>query len=326
MNDVARHAGVGLKTVSRVVNGEPRVSSAMVQRVRQAIEDLGFRRHEGARLLRRGRTACVGLVLEDVADPFSSALTRAVESEAWANGFLLLTGSSGEDAVQERELTLAFCAGRVDGVVVVPAGDDHRYLAPEIEAGVAAVFADRPAGRIEADAVLVDNTGGARLGVGHLLEQGHRRIGHIGDAEGIFTAGERQRGYREALEAAEVPYDPSLVARGPVEQEFIRHALDRMLAGPEPVTAVFTGNNRATVAVIRDLATRERRPALVGFDDFELADMLSPAVTVVAQDAAVLGRTAAQVLFQRLGGDVSSARTIELQTRLIPRGSGEIPA
>lgn len=324
MNDVARHAGVGLKTVSRVVNGEPRVSRAMAERVRAAIDELGFRRNEGARLLRRGRTACVGMVLEDVADPFSSTLTSAVEEAARKNDFLLLTGGSGEDPEQERELTLAFCSGRVDGLVIIPAGDDHRYLEAEIAAGIAAVFVDRPAGRIEADAVLADNVGGARAGVEHLLARGHRRVGFIGDDERIFTAAQRLRGYRDALAAAHLPDDPALVAMGRIESEFVRAALDRLLGGPEPATALFTGNNRATVAVLRELAARDSAPALVGFDDFELADLLVPGVTVVAQDVAALGRTAAQVLFERLTGDPSPARTIELKTRVIPRGSGEI--
>ena len=326
MNDVARHAGVGLKTVSRVVNGEPRVSPAMVQKVLAAIDELGFRPHEGARVLRRGRTACVGLVLGDVADPFYSVLTRAVERAARAHGHLLFTASSEEDADQERQLVLALCAGRVDGVIVVPTGRDHSYLEPDVAAGISVVFVDRPVQGIDADAVLSANADGARAGVEHLIRHGHRRIAHLGDAETIFTAAERERGYRSALAAAGLPYDPALVAMGRADPEFVRAGLDRMLGGPDPATAVFTGNNRATVAVLRELAARaDRRTALVGFDDFELADLLDPGVTVVAQDAAILGRSAADLLFQRLGGDRSPARTVQIPTRLVPRGSGEIP-
>ena len=326
MNDVARHAGVGLKTVSRVVNGEPRVSPARVQKVLAAIDELGFRPHEGARVLRRGRTACVGLVLGDVADPFYSVLTRAVERAARAHGHLLFTASSEEDADQERQLVLALCAGRVDGVIVVPTGRDHSYLEPDVAAGISVVFVDRPVQGIDADAVLSANADGARAGVEHLIRHGHRRIAHLGDAETIFTAAERERGYRSALAAAGLPYDPALVAMGRADPEFVRAGLDRMLGGPDPATAVFTGNNRATVAVLRELAARaDRRTALVGFDDFELADLLDPGVTVVAQDAAILGRSAADLLFQRLGGDRSPARTVQIPTRLVPRGSGEIP-
>nr|WP_207782694.1 LacI family DNA-binding transcriptional regulator [Phytoactinopolyspora limicola] len=326
MNDVARVAGVGLKTVSRVVNGEPRVSPETTKKVRDAIEQLGFRRHEGARVLRQGSTACIGMVLEDLGDPFYSALTWAVEQVARDNSFLVFTGSSQEDPAQERELAQAFCARRVDGLVVVPASDDHRYLEAEIAAGVVTVFVDRPAQHINADAVLADNAGGVRTGVTHLLDHGHRRIGFFGDAPEIFTAAERLRGYRETLTAAGISYDESLVAMGHPTPASVREALDRFFAGPDPATALFTGNNRATVAALRDLATRQMpaRPALVGFDDFELADLLEPAVTVVAQDPAALGRTAAELLFRRLAGEHGPAQTIELSTRLIPRGSGEV--
>lgn len=325
MNDVARLAGVGLKTVSRVVNGEPRVSEAMAERVRAAIEELGYSPHEGARLLRRGQTACIGLLLEDVANPFYSALAGAVEQVARANGFLLFTASSEEDAAQERELSLAFCARRVDGLVIVPAASaDHRYLKPEIEAGVIAVFVDRPAVGIAADAVLADNVGGTRAAVVHLLRHGHRRIGYIGDAAEIFTAAQRLRGYRDELVDSGLPFDESLVAMGHPEPQFVHAALDRMLAGPEPVTALIAGNNRATVAVLRDVSTRHQQLALVGFDDFELADLLNPGVTVVAHDPVALGRTAADLLFRRLQGYRGPVQTIEIATRLVPRGSGEI--
>ena len=160
MKDVATRAGVALKTVSRVVNDEPGVTPETASRVRNAINELGFRRNDSARLLRKGQTASIGLIMEDIGDPFYSALSRAVEDVAHWNGSLLFTGSSDEDPQREQELVLALCARRVDGLIVIPASGDHRYLLPEIAAGVASVFVDRPAGMIEADAVLADNVGG----------------------------------------------------------------------------------------------------------------------------------------------------------------------
>src|SRR6266566_5745110 len=145
MKDVAARAGVGLKTVSRVVNGEAGVTADTAERVRAAIEALGFRRNDSARVLRKGQTASIGLVLEDIGNPFYSALARAVEDVAHTNGSLLFMGSSDEDPDRERTLTLAFCARRVDGLIIVPAGTDHTYLLPETMAGIAVVFVDRPA-------------------------------------------------------------------------------------------------------------------------------------------------------------------------------------
>ncbi|MET9960548.1 LacI family DNA-binding transcriptional regulator [Streptomyces sp. NPDC006326] len=325
MKDVAARAGVGLKTVSRVVNGEPGVTPDTVRRVEEAIEALGFRRNDSARVLRKGRTATVGLVLEDLADPFYGPLNRAVEEVARAHGALLINGSSAEDPERERELALALCARRVDGLIVIPAGDDHRYLEPEIRAGVATVFVDRPAGRIEADVVLSDNFGGARDGVAHLIAGGHRRIGFIGDHPRIHTATERLRGYRAAMAEAGLAVDGAWVSLGPTAPEHVTAAARGMLTGRDPVTAVFAGNNRVTVTVVRVLAHHPQPVALVGFDDFELADLLRPGVTVVAQDAAALGRVATDRLFQRLSGAELPATRLELPTTLVPRGSGELP-
>ncbi|MEV4739024.1 LacI family DNA-binding transcriptional regulator [Streptomyces sp. NPDC049555] len=325
MKDVAARAGVGLKTVSRVVNGEPGVTAETERRVRDAITALGFRRNDSARILRKGRTASIGLVLEDLADPFYAPLNRAVEEVARDHGALLFNGSSAEDPEREQEVALAFCARRVDGLIVIPAGHDHRYLEPEIAAGIATVFVDRPAGLISADAVLSDNFGGAREGVAHLIAHGHRRIGFIGDRPGIHTAAERLRGYRAAMAQARLPVADEWLGLGPTAPDRVRATADRMLTGPEPVTALFTGNNRVTVTVLGLLARSPRPVALVGFDDLELAGLLSPGITVVAQDAARLGRTAAELLFQRLEGAEDTPRRVEVPTRLVVRGSGELP-
>ncbi|GAA2817627.1 LacI family DNA-binding transcriptional regulator [Kitasatospora paracochleata] len=326
MKDVAASAGVAFKTVSRVVNGEPGVGEETAARVRRAIAELGFRRNDGARLLRQGsRTRSIGLILEDVSDPFYSQLSRAVEEVARAHGCLLLTGSSAENPDRERELATDFCARRVDGLLIVPTAADHGYLTPELAAGTAVVSLDRPAPGITVDTVLTDNTGGAASGVAHLIRHGHRRIGYLGDLPGIFTASQRLAGYRQAMAHSGYTAHESWTDMAGPEPAGVRLALHRMLSGPAPVTALMCGNNRITVAVIRELAALAERPALVGFDDFELADLLAAPVTVVAQDPTLMGRTAAELLFRRLQGDRGGACTVRMPTVLIPRGSGEVP-
>lgn len=324
MKDVAEQAGVGIKTVSRVVNEEPGVAPETLARVRTVIHDLGFRRNDSARTLRTGRAGAIALLVEQVADPFSSTLTGAAEQVATRHGSLLLTGSCRDDPQREQELALAFCARRVDGIIVVPAATDHSYLAPEMAAGLATVFVDRPPINLDADCVLADNAGGTRCGVEHLLAGGHRRIGFLGDDQTVHTAAERLRGYGQAMSAAGLAIDPHLVEMDALTPGRIDLALARLLDSAHPATALFTGNNRLTVEVVRRIVGRPDRPALVGFDDFELADLLAPAVTVIAQDPARLGHTAAELLFSRLAGDRSAAHRIVLPTRLIRRGSGEI--
>lgn len=326
MSDVARLAGVSIKTVSRVVNDEPGVHASTAAQVNAAVEQLGFRSNLGARNLRRGvSTATIGLLLEDVANPFYSGMTRAVEEVARQFGRRVLTGSSDEDPDRERELALEFCARRVDGLLVVPAGGRHGYLAHEMRAGTPVVFLDRPPGDLVADTVLVDNIGGTAEAVRHLAAHGHSRIAFLGDAPSIFTASERLSGFREGCALAGVGYCDDLVVMGPHDENSVHTALRRLLEGDAPATALVTGNNRITILVLRALAAWNSRPALVGFDDFELADLLSPPVTVIAHEPNELGRAAAQILFARLRGDDSPPRNVLLPIHVIPRGSGEKP-
>ncbi|GAA2348001.1 LacI family DNA-binding transcriptional regulator [Saccharopolyspora halophila] len=322
MTDVARLAGVSIKTVSRVVNSESGVHAATAERVLDAIDQLGFRRNVSAQNLRRGTgTGTIGVVLEDLANPFYSTLTRAVEEVARVQGKHVLTGSSDEDPTRERELVLEFCARRVDGLIVIPAGHQHGYIEHERNAGTPVVFVDRPPGEIDADFVLLDNAGGTAKAARHLAEQGHRKIGFLGDAPEIHTAAERLRGFREGCAQADVPFDSGLVAMGPHTDESVSAALDGPL---RDATAVITGNNRITVHTLRALAGRTSRPALVGFDDFELADLLDPPITVITHDTWALGKSAAELLFARLDGDTSPPGRVVVPTRLLVRGSGEV--
>ncbi|KDN21481.1 LacI family DNA-binding transcriptional regulator [Amycolatopsis rifamycinica] len=325
MSDVARLAGVSIKTVSRVVNDEPAVHPDTAERVMAAIEQLGFRRNLGARNLRRGSTTgTIGLIVEDVGNPFYSELNRAVERIATSFGRQVLTGSSEENSDRERELVLEFCARRVDGILVVPAGLQHGYLVPEMRAGTPVVFIDRPAGDIVADTVLVDNLGGTIEAVTHLARHGHRRIAFLGDSPDIFTAAERLRGFREGCVRNGITYDEALVSMGTPTPDAIGNAVKRLLDGPDAATAVIAGNNRVAVHLLRALAHAERRPAMVGFDDFELADLLNPPVTVVAHDVSALGHAAAELLFARVQGDQSPPRKVVLPVHLVARGSGEV--
>jgi len=328
MVDVAALAGVALKTVSRVVNGEPGVSPELESRVRRAIEQLSYQRDANAATLRRlGRkTQTIGLVLEDVSNPFSSELHRAVEDAARERGVLVFAGSCDEDPDRERELIGSFRERRVDGIIVVPASHDHTYLYEERRAGTALVFVDRPASHLDADSVVSDNLGGAAQAVSHLLKHGHRRIGFLGDLLSISTAEERLGGYREALTSAGVRVDEDLIRTELRDPDAAARAVDHMLAVPEPPTGFFTGQNLLTIGGVHALrqARREREVALIGFDDIPLADMLDPAISVVAQDPQALGRVAADQLFRRLDGDAADALHQVISVTLIARGSGEI--
>lgn len=347
MKDVAARAGVALKTVSRVVNGESGVTPATTERVLDAIEELGFRRNESARLLRTGQTATLGFIAEQVADPDQAALYRGLEEVARDRGFLLYSGSTDNDQDREERLALSLCARRVDGMVIVPTSGDHGYLAAEIAAGVATVFALRPpvaaardeaadraapAGAALGDVVVADERGGAKAAVAHLIAHGHRRIGFLG-TPGVpgALAGYRSRrlalGYTEAMAAAGLPVDQSWLSLNPAG-----------LSGAG-VTAVLCGSRAHTAQALHALAAagqgdgpdgpagpeRRWRLAVIGFGDFELADLVPPGITVVSYDPVRIGRTAGELLMRRLAGDGEPPRLVELPVALIPRGSAEFP-
>jgi LacI family transcriptional regulator len=326
MRDVAGTAGVSLKTVSRVVNGEPGVRSDTQARVEAAIARLGFARNDLARSLRHGRANALGLVIEDVANPFYSAIVRAVEDVARARGHLLITGSCEEDHDRERQLVLRLLRRAVDALLVVPASGDHRYLLPELSAGTPIVFLDRPPRGLDADTVLLDNVGGARMAVAHLVAHGHRRIAFVGDAPALFTAGERLGGYRAALRDAGLAADPALERVGSHDTDTAEAAVRELLALPAArrPTALFAANNRNTVGALRALGTAAGTPALVGFDDFELADMLARPVTVVRHAPEEMGRLAAALAYERLDGLDGLPRRRTIACELVARGSGEV--
>lgn len=328
MKDVAALAGVSLKTVSRVINAEPGVSPDLKTRVERASEQLDYRPNLAASSLRRsgGRTASVGVVLEDIANPYSAAVHRSIEDVARINGAIVLAGSVDEDPERERRLTSAFIARRVEGIVMVPTGFDQSYLGPEQRAGMPIVFVDRPGTHLDGDVVVAANREGAITATRHLIDHGHRRIAFLGDLRSIWTADQRFIGYEEAITSAGLDSEPGLAIRDLHSSGSAEAAALALLDGPNPPTAIFASQNLVTIGALRALRARrlEGRVALVGFDDVPLADLLDPGVTVVAQEPSRIGEIAATLLFRRVAGDRGPTIRHVVETTLIPRGSGEI--
>ena len=328
MRDVATLAGVSIKTVSRVVNQEPGVSPALAERVMNAVKLLGYHHNTTASNLRRAdqRTATIGLLLDDVANPFSSALHRAIEDVARQHDTLVFTGSSDQDSEREEKIALSLAARRVDGLIVVPTAQSRNGLQHIQRLDRPIVFLDRPAIFHDADSVTVDNRAGASAAVQHLATYGHRRIAFLGDQRALWTAAERYFGYVEGLATAGLVLDTSLVRQDLHSIDAADRAATELLASPSRPTAFFAGQNLITIGAIRALQRHglQHQLALVGFDDILLADLLAPAITVIAQDPARLGRVAAERLFARLAGDRAPAHQIVVPTQLIMRGSGEI--
>ena len=322
LTQVAALAGVSLKTASRALNSEPNVAETTGQRVREAADLLGYRLNGIARELRRGATsALVALISGDLTNPFYSAVASGIERELRQYGLQLVTANNDEEPELERALVDAFLERRVRALLVIPSADDHEYLAIEGNRGVPFVFLDRPPDGLAADAVLIDNAGGARSAAEHLLGGGHRKIALVADLARMAPQRARIDGFVSAMRAAgNTAWEPYV--RTDVHD--VRHAertVRELLVVEPPPTAVFTTNNRLTTGALRALRDVADPPALVGFDDFDLADVLG--TTVVAHDMSAIGREAARLAYERISGHTGPARTIVISTSVIARGSGE---
>lgn len=329
MRHVAALAGVGIKTVSRVMNDEPGVSEATRQRVLGASQQLNYQLDMAAGSLRRAgrQTLSIGLLLPSVANPFSSEIHRALEDALATRGIAVFAASLDDDPEREKSLVAAFLGRRVDGLVLTPIAKSQSYVIPEHSRDLPMVFIDREPVGIEADAVVTDNAVGAARAAAHLMAHGHTKLAYLGDRTDIQTARERRRGFLEELGRAGIPTSSVPVREGLHNEESARQAALEVMSGDDPPTAIFSSQNLITFGAMRALRElgASRSTALVGFDDFTLADMMDPGITVIAQHPERIGKLAAERLLARIDGDDQPAQTYIVPTELIKRGSGELP-
>lgn len=321
MNDVAREAGVALRTVSRYVNGARNIDPQLAERIRDAITRLGYRRNLSAASIRPGWSSkTIGLITSDLANPYFAALARAVERAAAVAGYMVMASSSEEDGGRHDRIVDRMIDQRVDGMIVVPPRRAGRAWSEVSGPLPPVVFTDRPADLAGAPSVLADNRGGARSAVMALHAAGARRIAFVGDARSVYTMNERHQGYVGALAELGLPVTPSLVIDGAHSAAEAAGAV-RLLLEAADADAIFAANNRAAFGAVSAFRDTGRRIGLVGFDDFEAAALLTPAVSVVNQDVAQMGELATELLLAAIAGDPVAPPRRMLPTELILRGS-----
>jgi len=322
LRQVAALSGVSLKTASRVLNDEPHVAADTADRVRAAARRLGFRRNMLAREFRTGaRTASVGLVIGDLANPFYARVARGAERRLRAAGFQLIIASTDEDPERERLLVDEMVDRRVRGILLVTCASEHDYVDDERRLGTPVVFVDRAPDDVRADTIVLDNSGGVERAVEHLVAVGHRRIGLIGDLARLPTQRERRAGFERGMRAAGLA-DGAVVVDGCHDDAAAERAATALLAAPDAPTALIAGNNRITLGALRALAHHEG-VALVGFDDFEAAELLG--ISVIAHDPELMGEAAAEAV---LAGRTDAVGIVQrtLETHLVVRASSRPPA
>ncbi len=318
MRDVAAYAGLSPMTVSRTLRGDSAVSADNRQKVLDAVNALGYRRNETARSLRSGRShGIIGLVVTNLANPFYSQLALGVEQFAARHGQHVLIGNTAENLDRERELLADFSSRRIDGAVVVPASDDHRHLRASQAQGMPVVLAGAPPRRSSLDCVLVDDFGGARQLTSQLIEVGHRRIAFLGLPTHLWTGTERLRGFTAAMDAAKLKTAAELVDHHIPDIATAQQVAGELLELKTPPTAIVGANNRNTIGAYRAIRQHAATTALVGFDDFEFADLLDQPLTVAAYDPTELGSMAASLLHDRVQATAPRrARAISIPVHL----------
>lgn len=302
MSDVASLAGVGTMTVSRVLNGNPRVSAENRERVLHAVAELKYAPNEVARSLRVQRARQIGIIVPSIRDPFFAICSQAVSTVAKANDYSVVLAISDEDPEIEFKESIRLLRRSIDGLIVIPAARGRSRLDDPELSDLPVVAVDRPASAAM-DCVLVENERGAYEGTRHLIEHNHREIVHLSLTRDLYTMKMRIQGYRKAMKEAGLRAQVEIVTGTP---EDTLRAIRTRLASSSPPTALFCSNNVVSCSAFHALsALRIRIPqqiAVAGFDDFETADILKPAMTVVRQPFEDLGQHAAEMLFARLRG------------------------
>lgn len=324
MNDVARLAGVGTMTVSRVLSGTVPVSAETARRVQTAIDQLQYRPNELARAFRGQKSRTIGLIIPYLYDPFFANCAHAVTTVAKEHGYSVIITTSNEDPDTEYDEAEQMLQRHVDGLVVIPARFRQSRLTRGLFGKTPVVAFDRPVSDPALDVVLVQNTAGARRMVEHLIEHGHRRISFMGLSRSLFTINARFLGYRRALQDAGLQEQSFF---GCDSQEDTLHAVKDVLQGKYPPTAILTSNTLATRYVLSALLHLGMKMpndvAFAGFDDFDMAEFTAPPLTVVRQPALEMGRVATSLLFDRIArGEVpQTGNRIVLPVEIVLRRS-----
>lgn len=328
--DVAQVVGVSAKSVSRVVHDDPRVSQELRTAVQAAIKTLGYRPDRRASTLASGPgSQLIGYVQAIVGNPFFAGVFRGLDDAVRESGYTVVSGYTDAESQREHDLIDALLGLRVDGLVIAGTVGDDELIRSEVKAGTSIVCVDRIAQGLICDTVVSDNRAGVEQAVGHLWDQGHRRIAFLGGVQGLWVADERLAGFHEAVAARHGRVDSDLIVADLWDGEAAEKAARRLLTARTPTpTAIVTAGAEFTDGAIRAMQTLDLADsiALIGFDEVDHAEQLQPAVAVVAQDPYQMGRAAGELLLDRLvDPDRPTQRTV-VPCDFISRASAWIPA
>lgn len=301
--DVARYAGVSKSTVSLVLTGSPLVAAETRERVSRAMTDLGYIYHRSAAILRGAQSSILGMVINDLSNPFFHEFAVGVERACQSEDYVTFIANTGENPDRQAEVIRTMREHGVAGLVVCPALGTSPAALNALTEGVPVALVLRRLPGAFASVVAPENRQGARKATAHLIGLGHRRVAFIGGMPMVVRE-ERLAGYRDALGDAGLDFDASLVVETPPTRAGGSGATSGLLALADPPTAALCFNDVVAIGVVRALTAAGRRVGrdfgVVGFDDIEDAGNLMPSLTSVAVGAEGLGERAARLLMRQI--------------------------
>jgi LacI family transcriptional regulator len=323
--DVARLAGVSKSTVSLVLGGSSLVADATRERVAGAMAELGYIYHRGAATLRGLKSGVLGMIINDLSNPFYVELAIGIEQACQGAGFIPFLANSAEDPVRQQEVIRSMREHGAAGLLLAPAINTSLGDVKALVAGLPVVQVMRRLQGLKASLVTPENREGARKATAHLIANGHRRVAFVGGAGSLFVREERLAGYRLAVEEAGIPFDAALVVESTTNYAGGAAAAARLLVLPERATAALCFNDVVAIGFIRALTQAGvsigREFAVIGFDDIEEAKHTLPALTSVAVNARNLGARAAQLLMRQIASGSFEPETVLCPTSLVIRAS-----
>lgn len=310
--DIARQAGVSKSTVSLVLQGSGLIRPETASRVRKAIDDVGYVYNRGAANLRKAQSNVVGMVINDLTNPFFAELAVGIERVFQSAGIVPFIANTAESPVRQEEVIKSLMEQGVAGLIVSPARGTRADAFERLRsAGIPVVLAMRRLPESRVPAIAPDNRRGAALAVTHLLDKGHRRIAFFGGYPELVVYRDRLDGYRDALTARGIAADEAVVFQGDTSRRGGLACLERALALGEPPTAAMCFNDAVAFGAMLGLRQRGREPgrdfAVVGFDDVAEAEHYVPALTSVSVDPGGLGERAAHVVLKMVQGRTTDA-------------------
>jgi LacI family transcriptional regulator len=332
IHDIARHLEVSITTVSLVLNGkakEYRISDALAERVMQYVEQVGYKPNQLAKSLRTGKTHVIGLIIEDISNPFFATVARLVERHASARGYRMLYSSTDNDAAKAKDLISLFQEQHIDGYIIAPPAGVEKEIEVLLKSGIPTVFFDRYLPGLATDYIGVDNAAGVYQATRLLLDQGYARVAFLTTESDQTQMVARQQGYTRAMQEADLP---SQVQQVPLSfegnrEESIAAIYQFLHVNPACEAVIFANNSLATLGLEAIAQLGRRIPqelAVISFDDNDLFRLHSPTITAIAQPVEALAEALIKVLLSKIGlerPEAAKAQEVVLPLSLVVRGS-----